>query len=67
MDFATLKTDVTSWVTENKMTAAAIGIAGAAAVYFFVTSSGKTRPKTALNGIHRNRRRKTKMKLIGLS
>ena len=77
MDLATLKTDVTTWVAANKMTAVAIGLAAAAGIYFLATSKPtptRRTPSASLAGhpkarTHHSTRRKRHhhLKLVGLS
>ena len=61
MDLTTIKTDVTTWVTNNKLTAAAIGVAVAGAIFYFATAKkhAPAKPHSAsLSGHGRSRRHK---------
>lgn len=62
MDLTTIKDNVVAWVTANKLTAGAIGLAVAGAVIYFVRSSskkslGSARPRALLSGTKRKTKR----------
>ena len=69
MDLTTLQTDVTTWVTNNKWTAIALGVAAVGALVYVTTAHKKTpsRPTAALNGHTRHRRGKRPHKRIALA
>jgi len=71
MDFATLKTNVTTWVTNNKLAAGAAALAVAGAIIFLVKknshkSLGSARPRALLSGTKKRKSPRKKVTFQGL-
>ena len=72
MDFATLKTDVTTWVTNNKIATAVISIATVGGIVLLVKNINKkkalpSKPRALLNGVKKTTHKKKKYpRKIGL-